>query len=313
MNILVTGGCGYIGTVLVNYLLDAGHSVMSLDNLTYGASGLVFLVNQDRFSFLNGDVRDRKDCALACKDKDVVIHLAAIVGERACDKNPDAHDINVQGTKVLYQVAVNRGVGTFIFASTCSNYGVNEQATEEAQLNPLGLYAKTKVETEAWLKAQANSIRVVILRFATAFGLSPRMRFDLLINQFVLDAWEDKKVEVYNRHSWRPFCHVGDISKAIDVVINSCPRIIDNQVFNVGGFNVTKEMLCLQLSTIFSSTEFVYQETGKGRNYSVDFGRIKRLGFEAAKHTSYGMIEMADALRLGVFESPRKLGNDTSH
>lgn len=309
MRILVSGGCGYIGSVLVNYLLNRGHLVTTLDNLTYTATGLAKNFGKDGFQFINGDIRNADDCRAACRKQDVVIHLAAIVGEPACKKNRQAHDINVFGTRVLYEIADRQKVKTFIFASTCSNYGKAQMATEEAALYPLGLYAKTKVEAEDWLLRQNAPMNTIILRFATAFGLSARMRFDLLVNQLVLDAFEERKLEIYNKAAWRPFCHILDISRAIDVVMNSCPRITDRQVYNVGGFNTTKETMLLELSTIFPKMDCSFVTVDGGRDYSVDFGRINRLGFRAKRHIFLGMIEVADALKLGFFENPRKMNN----
>lgn len=313
MKILITGACGYIGSVLTAYLLEQGHIITALDNLTYSTSGLVANMDKPNFYFLNGDIRNKEDCWQACKKQDVVVHLAAIVGEPACRVNICAESVNVVGTQRLFAAANDRHVKSFIFASTCSNYGQAEQATEEAELNPLGLYAETKVACEKWLLEQRESMSTTILRFATAFGLSSRMRFDLLINQFILDAWEQRKLEVYDKNFWRPFCHVQDISRAIELIINTCPKATNRQVFNVGGFNVTKEMLCNDLSITFPDLEVVYRETGRGRNYSVDFGRIRRLGFVPKRGVDYGIIQVANALRLGVFDNPRKMANVTTN
>ena len=177
--ILVTGGAGYVGTALLPKLLEAGHEVTVFDNLMQGGNQLLSFFRNKNFHFVNGDVTIKKDVAAAVKDKDVIIHLAAIVGFPACKNNPElATNVNVGGTRNIIETTTPEQV--ILYGSTGSNYGkVTDICTEESPLNPLSLYGETKTEAEHMLMERGN---VIAYRFATAFGVSPRLRLDLLIN-----------------------------------------------------------------------------------------------------------------------------------
>lgn len=278
--ILVTGGAGFIGSVLVGKLLKDGKQVRVLDNLMYTGESL--LPNINSIDFYYGDIRNAEDCIGALKGVEHVIHLAAIVGENACRAWPTlAQETNLYATRQLWEIARDNGVKSFIFSSTCSNYGKAELATEETELNPLGIYAKTKVDAERWLLEQdEEKMHTVILRFATAFGLSPRMRWDLLINNFILDAWLHKELRIYDPLYNRPYCHVKDISSMIVGThwLVSTFNIFNREVFNVGGYNRTKMEIAKLVKDVLPSTTILTTETGKGRDYTVDFSKIHGYG-----------------------------------
>ena len=215
------------------------------------------------------------------KDIDCVIHLAAIVGDPLCKKIPiAAKQINEDATKKLVTISKEHGVKRFIFASTCSNYGSASTIVDEnSPIQPLSLYSKTKVNSENFiLNTKNSSFEPCILRFATAHGLSPRMRFDLLLQEFLRDAILDKKIRIYGPNFWRPLSHVDDISNACITTIKSSKNLISGQVYNVGNTseNYTKKMLAEIIQEFVPSTEI--EITGSKtdlRTYKVSFDKIK--------------------------------------
>lgn len=301
MNILITGGAGYIGSVLTRHLLECGHKVRVLDNLTYGGNHMVPLFGNERFGFQNGDVRRLEDCENAVRGIDYVIHLAAIVGEPAVSQNELASiRTNVDGTKNIYQASKGK---PFVFASTCSNYGQALLATEKTELKPHGLYAEQKGDMEQWLLEQGNC---TILRFATAYGFSPRMRLDLMIQQFVFDAYMTGKLEIYNPDAWRPFVHVQDIARAIEIIVDTCPRGTNGQIYNVGGTNVTKRMLADKIKDLMPRVEITTRETGDGRDYCVSFNKIRDVFGFYTEYSPWGfMPQLISAHEMGVFSATR--------
>src|SRR5271155_1564804 len=202
MRILVTGGAGYVGTVLVPLLLREGHEVTILDSLMYQGEVLLPFFSIPNFKFIKGDVRDKRILKDVCKDQDVVIHLAAIVGLPACREHPDA----AEGTNYMGSVNIAKSLSkdqVVLFSSTGSNYGeVNEICTEETPLNPLSIYGDTKTRAEKYLMDNSSC---VAFRFATAFGLSPRLRLDLLVNDFTFAAVKQKYIIVYESWFMRTF------------------------------------------------------------------------------------------------------------
>ena len=194
--ILITGGAGYIGSVLTEQLLKKKFSVTIYDNLSYGGNHLINYLNYKNFEFVKGDIRDELGLKRVMKNKDMIIHLAAIVGYPACSKNPKlANEVNYLGTKKLLDLkSPNQAV---FYASTGSNYGsISDICTEETKVNPLTTYAKTKDKAETLVK---NSKSYIAYRFATAFGSSPRMRLDLMINDFVYKLMTQNYLVVYEK------------------------------------------------------------------------------------------------------------------
>src|SRR5574341_130028 len=235
MNVLVTGGAGYVGSVLVPRLLASGHHVRVLDNLMYGGQSLLPFFSYPQFEFIKGDILDEQAVRRATKGVDVIIHLAAIVGYPACKKYEQlAHDVNYVGTKIVDKSRERQQ--RIIFASTGSNYGalIGDFCTEETPLNPLTIYGTTKTNAEQHLLQSGNAI---CYRFATAFGVSPRMRLDLLINDFVYQAVKVRNLIIYERTFKRTFIHVIDMARSIMFALENGHRMVDN-VYNVGSENM---------------------------------------------------------------------------
>jgi nucleoside-diphosphate-sugar epimerase len=289
-SILVTGGAGYIGSVLTHKLVELGYNVRIIDSLIYGSDGISDLISKNSIELIEKDIRDEKTLNEVVKDIDCVIHLAAIVGDPLCKKIPvSAKQINEDATKKLANISKKQGVKRFIFASTCSNYGsASTMVDENSPIQSLSLYSKTKVNSENFiLNTKNSSFEPCILRFATAHGLSPRMRFDLMLQEFLRDAVLDKKIRIYNPNFWRPLAHVDDISNACVTTINSPNDIISGEVYNVGNTNenYTKKMLAEIIQEFIPSTMIEITEVKKDlRTYKVSFDKIKNnLKFIAKK------------------------------
>lgn len=287
MKVLVTGGAGYVGSVLVPHLLERGYKVRVLDNLSHGGMGLVPHCLDPNFEFIHGDVRDPEVMRDAVWDADVIIHLAAIVGYPACKKDPQlAEEVNLGGTRNLN--AARSKSQMVVFASTGSNYGhVSEGlCTEETPLNPLTLYGVTNPEAEKLLLESGN---VIVYRFATAFGLSPRLRLDLMINDFVYQAVVNHQLIVYEKQFRRTFIHVQDMARSLLFAIDHAGQMRDG-VFNVGSevANLTKEDVALMVR---EKVDYFlhFAEIGSDedqRDYEVSFSRIRNLGFELSATAS---------------------------
>ena len=216
-SILITGGAGYVGSVLVRKLVSLGYDVKVIDSLVFGNDGISSLINEKKIEFFNLDIRETEKISSIIQNIDCVIHLAAIVGEPLCKKIPDAaKQINEFATKNLVNICKNKKVKRFIFASTCSNYGSSQNVVNElSPVMPLSLYSECKVNSEKFILDQNNDIfETCVLRFATAHGLSPRMRFDLLVQEFMRDAIVDKKISIFGADFWRPLVHVEDMADA---------------------------------------------------------------------------------------------------
>jgi nucleoside-diphosphate-sugar epimerase len=313
--VLVPGGAGYIGSVLTPTLLAAGYGVRVFDSLLYGNTGtLAGVLEHDRFEFVQGDVRSEEEVRAAMEGVTDVVLLAALVGDPVCKRNPDlASETNLNGARNVIAAAADADVERLVFASTCSNYGLREDdtpANEEDELHPLSLYAETKVEMERELLG-ADGLRLspTVLRVATAYGTSPRMRFDLTVSEFTRALTLKQELEVYDADTWRPYCHVADISAAILRVLESPTDTVEGEVFNVGGdeSNHTKRSI---VSAAMDALEkrgekgkVIWAEGGAdARNYRVAFDKIhERLGFEP-KHTVPGSIDrLVDAISSGMF------------
>lgn len=306
MRILVTGGAGYIGCVLVPMLLEHGYKVRVLDNLMYGGAGLVSCVHHPNFELIIGDVRDRSLLRhRAIYGCDAVVHLAAIVGFPACRKNPElAHSVNFLGS-----VELGGAVGQscpVIFASTGSNYGAVKDGicTEETLLNPLSLYGKSKVRAEEYLQDHCD---VVTYRFATAFGLSPRMRLDLLINDFVSQVVAQRYLVVYESHFMRTFIHVRDMARSILFALEHLDTMA-GQVYNVGSekMNHSKRQVC---EAIREQVDYYlhYADVGQDadkRDYVVSYSKIKAAGFDTTVSIEEGIAELMRGLPLFSVRNP---------
>ena len=313
--VLVTGGAGYIGSVLVKLLLDKGYFVRVLDNLSFGGEAIVELLNNESFAFVKGDVRNRKDLEIAMKGIDYVAHLASIVGDPACAVDPDlTKDINVNGAKLAYQVANEMGIKKFVFASTCSNYGKmkdpNAYLDETSELNPVSLYAETKVEFEQYLLSQDQEsiAKPTCLRFSTVYGLSPRIRFDLTVNEFTKELAVDRELVVFGEQFWRPYCHVVDLSRAVIAVFEAEENVVAFNVYNVGDTseNYQKKMIVDEIKKQLPNAKIKYVKKDEDpRDYRVSSEKIKNeLGFEITKKVPDGIRQVIQAVKDGFIKNP---------
>ena len=305
--ILVTGGAGYVGSVLVRHLLDIGYSVRVLDFLMHGKESLVGLKDYEKFEFVEGDVRDPDIVRKCLKNVDCVIHLAAITGAPESNRIPEVTwDINLEGTKNLVNVSIEENIDRFIFFSTCSNYGASGSdvfATEESSLDPISAYAESKVAAEKYILAKDRDIKFnpTILRLATVFGVSPRMRFDLLVNDFVREAYFKKKLVVYGNQG-RTFVYIGDVARAVEAVLSKSTDQLRYEVFNVGSTkhsNCTKHELGKIVVGLIPDSSLEYTKKDlDDRDYKVSFDKIHNtLGFNITRDTSDGVKEILEFLK----------------
>ncbi len=311
--ILLIGGAGYVGTVLASHFLKKGYKVTVLDNFTYGNQFAVYsFLGDPDYRLVYGDMADRDCLTEASRDVTDVILLAGLVGDPVTKKYPDASEaVNVHGVRAAMDFFDGKGIGKLVFVSTCSNYGMiaeNELADEKFRLSPMSLYAKAKVANEVYLLEKLGKVDYsgVVLRFSTAFGLSPRMRFDLTVSEFTRDLYFGKELLVYDEHTWRPYCHLRDFARLLDTVITSESEKVHFQVFNAGGDinNYTKKMIVDEILTHIPDGRVKYGEQGGDpRNYRVSFKKVKRvLGFEPAFTLKDGVRELINAFEFGAFE-----------
>jgi len=309
-HVLVVGGAGYVGSVLVRALLLENYQVRAIDRFLYRNSlSLEGLFDEPRFSFMYGDMAEEDALDRALEGITDVVLLASLVGDPISRKYPDlTHRVNLDASQRLFEMLQRRGIKRFIFTSTCSNYGLLPQgqtATEETELKPLSIYAETKVAMEEFILGHKEvDFSSTVLRIATAYGLSPRMRFDLTVNEFVYVLASGKELEVYDKGTWRPYCHVRDISSAIINVLRSDRNVVSNKVFNVGNDenNFTKKMLVDEiLKHIDGKVSFVEDSTDP-RNYRVSFEKIQNeLGFEPSHSVRTYIPQLILAVQSGLF------------
>ncbi|MCS4174468.1 NAD-dependent epimerase/dehydratase family protein [Salinibacter ruber] len=314
MTVLVTGGAGYIGSMLVRQLLRAGHRVRVADTLQAGGESIIDLLDVDDFEFVRSDVRDEDAMREAAAGVDAIVHLAAIVGDPACAEAPElARNINLDASKQLYRIAEDLGIGKFVFASTCSNYGKMEGEDfldEDSPLRPVSLYAETKVEVEKYLLDQpdGNDCKPTCLRFATVYGLSPRVRFDLTVNQFTKELALGKELVIYGEQFWRPYCHVADLARSVRTVLNAEADDVAFDVFNVGDNdeNYQKQTIVDLIVERIPDADLSYVEkTEDPRDYRVDFSKIHdRLGFEITRTVPDGIDEIKYIIENGFIQDP---------
>lgn len=311
MNILITGGAGYIGSTLTPLLLTAGHRVRVLDHLAHGGESLLGVWCDPGFEFIRGDIRDRTTVRAAVSGQDAVVHLAAVVGDPACARHPDlARATNLDASLALIEESQHAGVGRFIFASTCSNYGkmkdANQYVDEESELSPVSLYAETKVAVESALlmSHRNNGWCPTPLRFSTVYGVSPRMRFDLTVNEFTMEMLTKKHLQVFGEQFWRPYIHVWDVARAIQLVLGSPAVTVGGGVFNVGATdqNFQKQQL-VELIRPYAPdalVDFVHKSEDP-RDYRVSFARIaSQLGFKTSRTVAQGIGEVARLVKANV-------------
>jgi nucleoside-diphosphate-sugar epimerase len=319
-HVLITGGAGYIGSLLTSELLRANYRVTVLDSLLFGGESLVPFLHHPNFQFVKTDVTEPRAVKDALKDgwqkPDAIVHLAAIVGFPACQAvgKQVAWRYNVDATKSVFGQAVDLGVERFVFASTYSNYGLSEDGqpvTEESPLNPQSLYAETKIAAEEFLLSQKDaSCAPLLFRFATLYGISPRIRFDLIVNQFVLEAFTKRELIIYQRGYSRSFVHIRDAVRGIIMGLEAERSKVCGEIFNLGtdNGNYSKDDIVRLILRRMPETLVEYKNLtfgGDMRDITVSFAKIKQvLGFETTLDVDDGIRELLFALKTGIIRNP---------
>jgi nucleoside-diphosphate-sugar epimerase len=309
VRVLVTGAAGYIGSVLCEHLLDAGHTVVALDSMLYGEASLFHLCASPEFSFHRGDVRDEARLRDLLGDVDAVIPLAAIVGAGACDRDPVmARTVNLDAIRLLNRLrSTNQLV---VYPVTNSGYGAQSgevYCTEETPLEPISLYGQTKVDAEAELLATEN---VITLRLATVFGMSPRMRLDLLVNHFTYTALFDRYLVIFEKDFKRNYIHVRDVADCFLHCLGHVEAMV-GRPFNAGldDANLSKAELAETIKRFIPDFYIHYAEIGHDpdkRNYIVSNQRLRDAGFAAKRSLDDGIRELITGYRMlgrGMFKN----------
>jgi nucleoside-diphosphate-sugar epimerase len=288
--------------------------VRVLDSLLHGQRGVAEALQRDGAEIIEGDVRDAEARRQALDGTSAIVHLAAIVGDPACAREPEvSEDVNVDAARALLADARAAGVERFVFASTCSNYGrmadPSVPITEDGELRPVSRYAEQKVAIERGvLNGEATGMAATCLRFATVYGTSARMRFDLTVNEFTRDLWDDRDLEVFGEGFWRPYIHVNDAARAIRTVLDAEPEIVGGEVFNAGHSNENYRKLDLVdviRSHTPSGTVTYVRRDEDPRDYKVSFEKIRRtLDYDTTMTVPDGVAEVIAALAAGRFEDP---------
>jgi len=301
MKILVTGGAGYVGTTLIPKLLKKNYEVTVLDSLLFNnGDKIIPFIKDKNFTFIKGDIRNYKLVNELTKDKDVIIHLAALVGYPICREKGEheSYEINTLATKNIVENLKNEQY--LLFGSTGSNYGeVLDICTEETPLNPLSIYGRTKTEAEKIVMSRENS---TAFRFATAFGVSPRLRLDLLVNDLTYKALTQKYAIIYESHFLRTFIHVDDLTDSFLFAIDNVKEM-KNNVYNVGSnsMNYTKKQVCELIKEQIPDVYFHYADIGEDadkRNYQVSYEKINELGFKTLIKIEDGIKELIKSFTL---------------
>lgn len=301
MKIFITGGAGYIGTSLIPLLLEKNYFVTVYDSLIFdnGDKILPYIGNKN-FKFIQGDIRDKELLNQSIKNHDVVIHLAALVGFPICRKlgDKESYSVNTEGTKIVIESMSEHQY--LLFGSTGSNYGeVDGICTEDTPLNPLTAYGVTKTEAEKLVMNRKNS---TAFRFATAFGVSPRLRLDLLVNDLTYRSYTEGYAVIYESHFMRTFIHVKDIARVFCFSIEN-KEIMSGEVYNVGSnsMNYSKKDVCEVIKKILPNSYFNYADVDGDpdkRNYIVSYEKINNLGFDTTITLEEGVNELIKSFPL---------------
>lgn len=310
--ILVIGGAGYIGSVMIRKMLLKGYKVRVLDSLLYGEQSISELYNNPDFELIVGDFRHVDTVVRAARGVDAVVHLGGIVGDPACQLDPEfAIEVNVAATRMVRDVCSGFGIKRFIFASTCSVYGADDGILDETSpLNPLGVYARSKVDSERILLAGSNgNLSPTVFRMATVFGFSYRPRFDLVINLFTAKAAEGEEITVFGGHQWRPFIHVDDVARAFIKCLESPLEKVGRQIFNVGDNSLNSQIADVgnMISELLPGTRIEHQkDLTDERNYRVCFDKIRNtLEFTCDRTIQDGVTEIRDAIQNRLIDDYR--------
>ncbi len=311
--VLVIGGAGYIGCCLVRRLLEEGKRVRVLDNAVYGLEPIQDLLNRPNLDYLYGDSRNIQDVVKAMHQVSSIVHLAAIVGDPACElDHKTTIEINYAATRMLIEVAKGCGVERLLFASSCSVYGETDEFMDEnSAVQPVSLYGETKVSSEqALIESATPNFHPVIMRFATVFGLSNRPRFDLVVNLLSAKAKQDGRITIFNGQQWRPFIHVKDLAEAIILLLNAPLSTVSQEIFNVGDNRLNHTLIDVAevIQRVFPGARIEHQENSDRRNYRVDFTKIeKRVGFRCQYRLEDGVREIQAAFDSNEIENYRDI------
>ncbi len=319
-HVLITGGAGFIGSLLTGELLRQGYQVTVLDKLLFGGDALLSYMPNPNFSFVKTDVWEERSLREAVRGMDempyAVVHLAAIVGFPACQAVGEqvARRYNVEATQRVFEQAEDLGVQRFLFASSYSNYGQSDDGkpvTENSPLNPQSLYAETKIEAEQYLQSKKDSsCSPLLFRFATLYGTSPRTRFDLIVNQFVLEAYTKRELLIYQRGYSRSFVHVRDVIRGIILGIEAPQSKASGEVYNLGTEegNYSKDEIVNLILKRLPETTVRYKDLtfgGDMRDITASFKKIqKELGFKTELSVDDGVREVLFALQSGLIHDP---------
>ena len=309
MKILVTGGAGYIGSIITNLALQKSHQVKVVDWLWFNEQIPLIHLNNSNYEFIKGDICNEDIIEKATEGVDYIIHAAAVVGDPASKLFPElTTKINYEASVKLINKAKKKGIKGFIFFSTCSNYGVaNGMATEESELKPLSLYASSKVDTERYLMNESKGLNWVIGRLSTIYGSSPRMRFDLTVNDFTLNAWKKKYLDIFLPESYRPYIHTYDISNIALTLLDNFDTV-KNNVFNIGfeGENYQKIQIANTVKKYIPDVKIeILKEGGDLRDYQVNFSKLhKFIEVKQVYNIDKAVKEIYDMLNLGLITQP---------
>lgn len=301
MKILVTGGAGYIAAVMVPRLLQEGHEVVVLDNFLFNQTPLLDCCHDPKLAVVRGDARDKALVKKLLKDADAIFPLACLTGAPLCSKDPwEAQSVIVDAVKLILELRSKSQV--IVYPTTNSGYGVGQKGkfcTEETPLNPISLYGKLKVEVE---KALLDSGNAITLRLATAFGVSPRMRLDLLVNDFVYRAVFDRQVILFEPHFKRNYIHVRDVAKAFMHALKNF-KTMKNEPYNVGlsDANLSKLELCEEIKKHVKEFYFVESNVGEDpdkRDYIVSNEKIEKTGFKPDVSLGAGIQELVKGYQI---------------
>lgn len=309
MVIMITGGAGYLGSVLTNIALQRKYCVKAIDCLWFDHRIPLMHMNNPAYQFFRYNISDATCFPEYLNGVDYIVHAAAVVGEPASNKYPElTRKINYEASKKLIDAAQEYGVKGIVFLSTCSNYGIPEGiATEDTSLKPLSLYAETKVNVEKYLMEKKNGMNWIICRLSTIYGSSPRMRFDLTVNDFTMNAFMKKHLEVFQPYTYRPYIHVYDVANVILKVIENFPSV-KNNVFNIGfnGENYQKITIVEIIKEYIPELRIEIVDKGTDlRDYQVDFSKLKKYVDVNITYTVRdGVREITSLLQNGIIDNP---------
>ncbi len=312
MKLLITGGAGNVGSVITNEALRRGYAVRVIDVLWFEKKVPLVHYQNPNYEFIRGDITDQETLEKTLDSVDFVIHAAAVVGDPASKKFPElTRHINQEASINLINRASQNGVKGIIFLSTCSNYGiVDGMAQEESELKPLSLYAETKVNVERYITDKLKDLDWVIGRISTVYGSSPRMRFDLTVNDFTMNGYRNKYLDIFLPLSYRPYIHVFDLAQVILGIVEDFDGV-KNNVFNIGfpGENYQKIKIAEAVRRHISDLKIeIVKEGGDLRDYQVDFSKLHRyIKVQRTYDVDKAVREILDILQKGIikdFDNP---------